>query len=208
MSTLRTIRLALLSAFRGADMLGVPSVAEQRQWPKWNTGLRFERLFAWLALPKTGADVFYFYHIIDLDRDGALADALHNVPSVRLITCRPRALDAARIRFHARSTEAYLVRAEEFRWKRFAGVDAAARETAHCPPHWMEGYRGALRWIHAGGPGHVYLVGAGGPGKVYCAAAKAAGSIGLDVGALFDGWCGLPTRPYLKPKDKVPCVDV
>jgi len=192
------IRAPLLLAIQHADMLGVPSVAEQRLYPKWNVGLRYEAFMRGLNLPKAGADVFYFYHVVAIDRNGTLDDVLHNDPSIRLITCRPQALKIAQRRFGTRRIEMRLVRAETFRWRPYSEIDAAAKLCANCPPHWPEGYREVCAWIRAGGAGHVYLVGAGGLGKIYCDLARRAGSIGLDLGALFDGWVGLQTRPYLR----------
>jgi hypothetical protein len=45
--------------------------------------------------------------------------------------------------------------------------------------------------------GKVFLVGAGGLGKIYCMLIKEHGGLAYDIGALFDGWAGLYTRPYL-----------
>jgi len=45
--------------------------------------------------------------------------------------------------------------------------------------------------------GAVYLVGAGAFGQVYCDWIRARGSIGIDIGSVFDGWAGVRVRERL-----------
>lgn len=196
--TAMTLRAHMLSAFRSADMLGVPHEGEQLRYPKWNVGARFDDLMRTLALPGRGdTDVFYFYHLINLNNTGVLTEALRG-KRLRLITCRPECAQYTREHFDSPEVQTHLIRAEAFRWKPYASLDAAAEASAAAPPHWPEGYTRAREWIRAGGDGWVYLIGAGGPGKVYADDARRAGSIGIDIGALFDGWAQHPTRPYLE----------
>jgi hypothetical protein len=68
-------------------------------------------------------------------------------------------------------------------------------------PHYPEGLARLLGEIHdARVAGTVVLVGAGLLGKIVAGEARRAGGIAVDVGSLFDAWCGLRTRTSM-PND-------
>lgn len=195
---IRDLRAGILTACERADMLGVPHEQEQTRYPKWNVGLPFERMVQALGLPGTKTcDIFYFYHIIQLSDEGLFAEACHG-KSVRVITSHPDVVAYIKAKFTPKSVSVQMLRSETFRWKAYASFDAEAERTAAVADHWPTRYNEICNWIRDGGAGHVYIIGAGGPGKMYADAAKRAGSIGLDVGALIDGWLGFDTRPYLQ----------
>jgi hypothetical protein len=85
-------------------------------------------------------------------------------------------------------------------WRKYAQV-LNAQGAYEGAPHYPDLYAEYLRRIHASHTtlrGVLFLIGAGGLGKMYCHAVRQMGGMGLDVGALFDGWAGIPTRPYLE----------
>jgi hypothetical protein len=62
-------------------------------------------------------------------------------------------------------------------------------------PNYIEQLENVLKQKLVEFPGMLYLVGGGLYGKLYCQLIKAQGGIALDLGALFDAWLGIPTRP-------------
>jgi hypothetical protein len=199
-TTMQTIGGMIAVACRDADMLGIPSEGEQLKYPKWNSnGLRFHQFMETYGFASSAQDYFYFYHIINLQKMGVLKQALEaaHITHICCITCRKVELQLFKA-LGVRTIKMFFIPAETFRWRRYGQIDVAAKAVADVAPHWPTRFNQVRPWIQLQGPGQVFLIGAGGLGKVYCQWAKAAGSMGIDVGALFDGWAGLPTRPYLQ----------
>jgi len=189
------------TACRSADMLGIPSDYEYSRWPKWNRDMRWPVFMRdYSLLEPQGREFFHFYLVGEWWTGGHFDRMMAGADRVILIGCRDVA-EMFRKRWpHLRSVEQWMIPPERFVWRKYAQV-LNAQGAYEGAPHYPDLYAEYLRRIHASHTtlrGVLFLVGAGGLGKMYCHAVRQMGGMGLDVGALFDGWAGIPTRPYLE----------
>jgi hypothetical protein len=196
---IRDFGTAILTACQKADMLGIPSEYEYMRWPKWNRDMRwpiFMRDYG--LLEPVGRELFHFYFVGEWWTSGAFDQMLAGAKRVVLIGSRNVAVEFATRYSHLESVEQWLLPPEDFVWRPYAQVKNAQGAYVG-EPHYPQLYVKYLRRIHdARWDGTLFLVGAGGLGKHYCHEVKKMGGMGVDVGALFDGWVGIPTRPYLE----------
>lgn len=185
-------------ACRDADLLGIPSRRELR-YIKWHG---FDGQVERLGLE--GKRYFHFYLMTQLYIDGWFDKMLRGLDRLFCITCRPVA-QALQQRFDVGKVFTLHVPPERFRYHRKnSGLTAYnERTTGGLGHHFDVCYQQVHDFMQSIDlRGQVFLVGAGGLGKVYCMWAKQRGAVALDVGALFDGWAGLTTRPYLKEPER------
>lgn len=189
------LAVRILEAFKHCTFLGIPSFREAYGYPKWRGVDKFVNKH----LPN--GITFYFYDVMKLWRGSTFKDMLGNREHIDLITCRPRLAEKLKARFRGlKDVRMELIQAEHFMWKNHSGLQRLvdAWEGAPHYPHRFDEICASLR-DQAPLTGRVFLVGAGGLGKIYCEVVRECGGIGIDVGALLDGWDGLVTRPYLEP---------
>ena len=177
-------------AFMNADLIGVPSVHEARAWPKWAS---FNEIMVRLNLVESHKLYFHFYEIGPMYASGFFDRILRGRDSVGVITCRSIG-DRLAERYSIGHVETVLVPGEVWRYK-----SRCRQETNGYREHWPRRFEEIRRHLtKQKRHGELWLVGAGGLGKVYCNLVKSVGGIALDIGALFDGWAGLRTRPFLE----------
>ena len=182
-----SIRNQILNACRQADILGIPSRKEVNIYSKWK---RFFALCTTYEIFKPKQRYYHFYHVKHLDFKTILKD----INTVYCITCRDikRQIEKA---FNIKQVETFLIPPERFAYSKKANRNIKWNGE----PHYPELFLKILQWFDSFDlKGKVFLIGAGGLGKSYCNEIKKRGGISLDVGALFDAWAGLYTRPYLK----------
>lgn len=195
----------ILTACQKADMLGIPSDYEYMRWPKWNRDMRWPQFMRdFSLLEPEGREFFHFYYIGEWWTSGMFDKMMSGADRVILITCRDVEKPFWNRYKHLRSVEQWLIPPEDFIWRSYAHVKNAQGEYRG-PRHYPELYQRYLWQIHESHGtlhGVLFLVGAGGLGKMYCHAVRQMGGMGVDVGALFDGWAGMPTRPYLEEAER------
>lgn len=189
----KTIRNLIYKACRNADILGVPSVRERRQYGKWKNFCKmcFNYNLFW------SKQIYYhFYQVVNLD----YRKILRHTDMIFCITCRDIRKELERA-FNVK-VKLFLIPPEKFTYKRKGNNPGYNKYNGK--PHYPDLYLDILKWIDSNPvKGRVCLIGAGGLGKYYCMRVKERGGIGLDIGALFDGWAGIKTRPYLKQVQRI-----
>lgn len=128
---------------------------------------------------------------IDLQEKNLLHALLNNLDVVGIITCRDVA-DKMQKAFSIKRVVVYKI-PEEARH---------AQKKYDVPRHFPDRFEELREIINVEYPGMLFLVGAGVCGKVYCRWIKGRGGIAIDIGSIFDGWAGKPTRKYLRD-DKI-----
>jgi len=190
----RSIRNEIRRACNAADFLGVPSINEQKRYPKWK---RFQKFCKKNEVFGPHQQYFHFYAINKLWTQGYLMQMLHRQDLVYCIAGRDVSRALERVCTIGKVVT-HLVAPEKFVWRGGLGI-GKANAGYQGKPHYPQQHEELLRWLAtADYKGHIFLVGAGGLGKEYCNCIKQHGGMALDVGALFDGWAGLASRPWLK----------
>jgi len=186
-----SIRNQILKACGSADILGVPSKREQHRYSKWKG---FEKFCNIYNILKEGQRYFHFYHMKNLNFKLILKDT----QIVYCITCRNIDKQIEK-NFDLRKAEMFLIPPERFSYSKKANRSVKWKGDLHYPDLYLR----ILQWMDSFDlHGKVFLIGAGGLGKAYCAWVKERGGIAIDVGALFDAWAGLYTRPYYKKPNR------
>lgn len=67
--------------------------------------------------------------------------------------------------------------------------------------HYPIEYKNILNKLSVVTPGDIYFVAAGYLGKLYCNYIKQHGGIAIDIGSIFDGWCGVGRKDAIQNKD-------
>lgn len=183
-----------------ADLLGIPSGYEEG-YPKWARLSWYMKYFRLFGKESTIQDrkYFHFYLIMQLYLEGTFHEMLKGLQELYCITCRPIGDRISKV-FGVPSVEIIQIPAEEFRYhSKNSGLDKYNTETCGGLSHHFDvRFQEVCDWIGTTDiAGKVFLVGAGGLGKIYCMLIKQRGGLAYDIGALFDGWAGLYTRPYL-----------
>lgn len=182
-----SIRNQILRACQNADILGIPNIGELKKYPKWKY---FNKTCNRYKIFKPNQKHFYFYHIIGLDYKRIIQD----LDILYCITCRDIGLKIEK-NFNIKKVVTYLIQGEKYAFTQNLKSNFAKWEGEK---HYPEGYHNIIQWLQSFRlQGKVFLVGAGGLGKAYCDIIKKYGGIAIDVGALFDGWAGVKSRPYL-----------
>jgi len=68
--------------------------------------------------------------------------------------------------------------------------------------HYPVVYKDILKKLAMASQGDVYFVAAGYLGKHYCNHIKNSGGIAIDIGSIFDGWCGIGRTDSIKNVDQ------
>jgi hypothetical protein len=188
-----SIRNQIHRACQNADVLGIPSIGELKRYPKWKY---FVKTCNRYKIFKPNQKHFYFYHIIGLDYKKILKD----VDELYCITCRNIGSKIEN-NFNIKKVITYLIRGEKYAFtSNLKSNYIKWNGTNHFPDDYLK----IIDWLSSTHTqGKVFLVGAGGLGKIYCNIIKKYGGVGIDVGALFDGWAGVMSRPYLKKRQIV-----
>ena len=182
------IRDGILKACRRADLLGVPGAGD-RKYLKWR-GFQTLKTQHYYIEPKYE---YNFYEVVNVN----YRYILQGVKNITCITCRNIG-DKIEQRFKLKA-KMILIPRETWTWNKATQCDKTIKGT-----HYPDMYNDICKRIaHETNLGSIYLIGAGGLGKIYCNCVKKAGGIAIDIGALFDGWAGLKTRPYLKRDRKL-----
>jgi hypothetical protein len=185
---LKSIRNQILIACQNATILGIPSIREQKVYGKWRQFRRYANEYGILRKNKI---LFHFYKIQNINYNLIL----RKLDEVSCITCRDVS-EGIKKRFSINKVNVFKIPPELFLYnKRIKDRNKNTLNRKHYPDVFKE----IVSYLQNNDlTGKVFLIGAGGLGKSYCHFVKEAGGIGLDIGALFDGWAGLYTRPFLK----------
>lgn len=189
---------AVCQAFQGCDLVGIPCFREAYGYPKWIGVEGFMRDRNMYPKP-----AFYFYDIYTLWRDfDTFKHILTGRKDLYTISSRDVA-EGLQKRYKVHNVHQFLLCPEYFLWK---GTDAGVAKFIteyKGSRHYPERYTEIMQWIRDNAPlnGKLFLVGAGALGKIYCHEIRKCGGMALDIGAMFDGWAGVTTRPYLQPGD-------
>jgi len=182
-----SIRNQILNACKTADILGVPNMTEQRIYLKWR---QFIKICDFYKLFKKRQRYYYFYLVKDLN----YKLIFKNIDMLYCITCRNIGKQIEK-NFNIKMVETFLIPPERFAYSK--SVNSKVKWDGL--PHYPELYLKIQQWLDSFDlHGKIFLVGAGGLGKIYCLWIKQRGGIAMDIGALFDAWAGLYTRPYYK----------
>lgn len=172
-----SLRSELIAAIENADILGLPSAYQQNKnrfyQIVWDVAER-ENL-----IQENVTEANIHKQMCEL---GLLGELLAGLDRVALITCRDLG-DKLKEKYNIGVVRMYSVPVE--------GHTGKPRER-----HYPE-FHAALLDRLVVHPGELFLIGAGPNGKVYCDAVKRAGGVALDIGSVFDGWAGVPSRSYI-----------
>jgi len=187
-----SIRNQIHAACINADILGIPSQREMNIISKWK---RFIPIGKALNILSKKQKLFHFYTVQQIDYKKLLAD----VDEVYCITCRD-IRDQLKKKFELKKVNMFLLPPEDFIWN---PTMRRHNKTINRTRHYPEMFEKIMQHIKSHNiKGKVFLIGAGGLGKSYCNHVKRNGGIGIDVGALFDGWAGFYSRPFLKNPER------
>jgi len=190
---INTIRNNILVAYKNSDILGVPNKQERQRYPKWKN---FSNICGSLGILHKRQILFYFYHIKNLN----YKKILQNRNIIYCITCR-NINERLKQSFNIKTVKTFLIAPEKFAFRKSL---RAGYNKWKGKPHYPDLYEGIITWLTNNDlKGKIVLVGAGGLAKIYCNHVKRMGGIGIDVGAMFDSWAGIYTRPYLKGVKKL-----
>lgn len=185
----------LRAATAAADILGVPSRKQAQMAKGWANVGRYLAHYE-LANGATLADCNFHWHLLEQDLFPSLFEAAR---ALKLITCRDVAEPLART-FGLNHVPAWYPIPEE--------ANTGRQATIHYPERFEELRRELVRFDLTG---TLVLVGAGALGKIYCEWVKRAGGVALDIGSVFDGWAGVPSRSGMHAdpeRHKLPEVDL
>lgn len=186
---IRSIRNQIYRACLNANILGIPSVREQKIIRKWKS---FETTAKQYKLIDSKKLYFHFYRIQQINYKYLFKD----IRELNCITCRDIRSELKSY-FDLDRVNMFLLPSENFVWN--ARIEDKNKQTKARGEHYPTIFKKiALHLQNNDLSGKVFIVGAGGLGKAYCNMIKASGGIALDIGALFDGWAGLCSRPFLK----------
>lgn len=190
---INAMRNNILVSYKNSDILGVPNEQERKRYPKWKY---FSNICGKMGLLHKRQILFYFYHIKNLDYN----KILNGQEIVYCITCRD-INEKLRKAFKIKNIESFIIAPEKFAFRKSL---RAEYNNWKGEPHYPNMYEKILQWLsNKNLAGKIVLVGAGGLAKIYCNYVKSHGGIGIDVGAMFDAWAGVYTRPYLKGVKKL-----
>lgn len=174
----------IFKSYDVADFIGLPN-ADECKYPKW-VGL--ERMIHKLytgtpMLTDFHNFIYYPYHQL-----------FKELSEAAFLTCRDDLREILKQKYPHLATRFFLIPPEVFTYCARYNKHVNNIQRSHSE------LMGEIQvWIKQVASVNCPLfVSAGGLGKTYCSLAKQYGGTGIDVGALMDGWCGLPTRPYLQ----------
>lgn len=190
-----SISRRIITAFQECDLLGIPCWKEAYSYPKW---MGLERFLEKCNMSKKRT--FYFYDIFTVWRKTQFFWKILGKRDHLYVIASRDVSAGLRGRFGINNVHQILLQPERFLFK---GKDAGLQKFVDAwkgPRQYPEMYDRVMGWIAEQEPleGKLFLVGAGGLGKIYCGEIRRRGGMVLDLGAMFDGWAGLITRPYLR----------
>jgi len=187
MSEVEAIRENLVTAYAGADIVGLPM---HKNLPDLN---KHWRSVADVVKPLctitkfTSTDVFY-----DMLYDGMLDEWLTGQDTVNIISCRD-VCDSLQQRYGIRHVNLYQIAPEMKFTSTYNGGER----------HYPDQFNKIERWMtKCAIEGNPCLVGAGVIGKIYCNWFRDLGGVSVDIGAVFDLWAGFATRGPERGLDK------
>lgn len=130
---------------------------------------------------KIGADAGYSWELLPY------YESLIRGRRIGLVSCRSELPDAL--------AEAYGALAVEFHPVPEQALFTTSEDTGHFP----ERYGQLLHELREVPPGTLYLVAAGILSEIYCDVIRESGAVAVDIGAVADLWCGVPTRLRARP---------
>lgn len=177
MGEVEQIRQNLITAYNGADIVGLPA---HKNLDKLNKDWKIvESVVKPLCTTRqfTSTDVAY-----DMLYNGMLNEWLKDKPVINYIGCRD--IDHGLSKFGATQINAYTIAPEA---KFTSGYDGLR--------HYPDQYNKIERWMDKCAiEGNPCLVGAGVIGKIYCNWFRDRGGVAFDIGAVMDLWAGYSTR--------------
>lgn len=186
MTEVEEIRQNLITAYKGADVVGVPMHSNLDELGKHWTSVQETVEQYTVSDKRCSTDVFY-----ELLYDGSLIEWLRNKPVVNYIGCRD--IDEPLRRVLNIGQVNSLIIAPEAKFT--SGYDG--------PRHYPDQFNKVEWWMNnAPCEGVPCLVGAGVIGKIYCNWFRDRGGIGIDIGAVMDLLYGVSTRGPERGIDK------
>ena len=190
---IRSIRNQIYRACLNADILGVPTKREQNKMSKWRWFQRQAREYKLINKKKL---YYHFYKVQQINYKLILRD----VKEISCITCRD-IRDQIKDYFELDKVNMFLLPPETFLWNK--RIIKHNKQIVNRIQHYPDMFETVSEYLQKNDQsGKVYLIGAGGLGKSYCNMIKQSGGVALDIGALFDGWTGLFTRPFLRKPER------
>jgi len=178
MGDVEKIRLNLIEAYKGADIVGIPA---QKNLDSLNKHWKdVEKVVKPLCTTTTftSTDVAY-----DMLYNGMLGQWLKGKKTIVYIGCRD--IDQAlKNRYGTQTVNSYIIAPEA---KFTSGYEGRR--------HYPEIFNEMEWWLNAAKcDGNPCLVGAGVIGKIYCNWMRDRGGVAFDIGAVMDLWAGFSTR--------------
>lgn len=187
------IQRLLMKAYEDCDMLGIPSKYCMDRWGRYHG---FDNWLMRKSLFNSTRIFFYDNDLPAFEAEGRFVNLVRGLRFVGLLTCRDLK-DKFRDRFKVLQVEQIRVAGEQFKYKPTAFVPGFDE------PHWPDGFARVKTLIKSKDrTGELWIVGAGGLAKPYCQFIKEQGGMAIDVGALFDGWAGVDTRPTFQDTER------
>jgi hypothetical protein len=177
---------SIVTSYETADIVGVPNEVEGT-YPKWHG---FTTILPRIVHRNSVLCDFHVVTHIDYRKLFTSGE----IKSVGLVSCRAEPVKRRLNELGLRDVAIFDIAPETFSYS--ASFNDSLRGSK---PHYPDRFQEFPSWAKfvLRRP-RIIFIGAGGFGKIYCAIVKKYGGIAVDVGSLFDGWCGCPTRPYLK----------
>lgn len=175
-SDLYALSLQIRSAVKGADVIGLPRMAQ------YQSHLSYHYVF-------DAIEQFNLVNPSQLITDAAIhryfqfglfyREILQNLDFLGVITGRPELADVIEQTFAIEQVVEYLIPAEAIYPGGLAGE------------HFPDRFYSLKEEINIPYQGAVFLVGAGYLGKIYCQWIKDAGGIAIDIGSICDSWSSI-----------------
>lgn len=184
MSEVVAIRKNLITAYQGADIIGVPMQKHLKDLSEdWTIVGQLIKQYNTTS-PRCSIDVFY-----DMLYDGSLLEWLKDKPVINYISCREIPFS----RIGVLQVNKYIIAPEQKFTSGYRG-----------PVHYPDQFNKIEQWMSKCAiEGNPCLVGAGVIGKIYCNWFRDRGGIAIDIGAVFDLLAGFSTRGPLRGLDVI-----
>lgn len=183
MSEVEAIRNNLITAYNGADIVGIPMHDRLKDLNKHWQGVENA------VKPHCNTNKFCSMDVCyDMLYDGSLLEWLKGKDVVNYISCRKIPLE----RLGVKQVNNFQI-APEVKFTSYSG-----------PNHYPDQFNKIEQWMSKCAiEGNPCLVGAGVIGKIYCNWFRDRGGIAIDIGAVFDLLAGYATRGPLRGLDVI-----
>ena len=180
------IRLNLIKAINGCDIIGVPRHKNlDSLGNNWSQVEQTIKIYCDAPEKKCSLDIHY-----DFLTAGYFDKLLMNMKELNYISCRDLEF-AFQKRYNIKVANRYEI-APEAKFTSYEGK-----------PHYPDQFNKVERWMDkVGADGKILLVGAGFIGKIYCNWWRDRGGRAFDIGSIFDEWAGRVTRGPERELDK------